>query len=82
MSLTLAQIFEQASAQADQPLVGYVFDSPIHYIVLKQQDNKLSFEFFQEIHVVLDKIEATTGPGVVVTIGVGKRHFSTGFDMT
>jgi len=30
---------------------------------------------------ILDKIEATKGPGVMVTIGTGERHFSSGFDL-
>ena len=30
---------------------------------------------------VLDQIEKTDGPGVLVTIGTGERHFSTGFDL-
>ena len=62
-------------------MVGYVFDAPIHYIVLKRADNKLSMPFMREFISVIDEIEATEGAGVVVTIGVGERHFSTGFDM-
>lgn len=49
--------------------------------MLKRKDNKLNLEFFAELTAVLDKIEATKGPGVVVTIGTGNKHFSTGFDM-
>ena len=62
-------------------MVGYVFDSPIHYIVLKRDDNKFTIPFIKEFIAVLDEIEATKGAGVVVTIGVGDRHFSTGYDM-
>lgn len=35
----------------------------------------------KEFIAVIDEIEATEGPGVVVTIGIGNRHFSTGYDM-
>ena len=38
----------------------------------------------EKIEVLLDiydKIEATEGPGVVVTIGTGTNFFSTGFDL-
>ena len=35
----------------------------------------------RNFRAILDKIEASEGPGVVVTIGTGKKHFSTGFDM-
>ena len=62
-------------------MVGYVFDAPIHYVVLKRDDNQLTIPFFNELISVLDQIENTEGPGVLVTIGTGDRHFSTGFDM-
>lgn len=29
----------------------------------------------------MDQIEATEGPGILVTIGVGAKRFSTGFDL-
>ena len=30
---------------------------------------------------ILDEIEATEGPGILVCLGVGAKHFSTGFDL-
>ena len=81
MSLTIAQLFEKAEAQTESDLTAYVWVAPIHYIVLKQEDNTLTMEFMQEYLDILDKIEATTGPGVVVTIGMGEKSFSTGFDL-
>ena len=79
--MDITEVIAQAKSQTERPMVGYVFDAPIHYVVLKRDDNKLTIPFMTEYMRVLDEIEATTGPGVVVTIGVGDRHFSTGFDM-
>jgi len=62
--------------------MGYVFDAPIHYIVLNEDDNKLTISWINRYIGILDQIESSeAGPGVVITIGSGKRHFSTGFDM-
>jgi len=77
MTLTLAQVFEKAGTSD----IGYVFDAPFHYIVLTRADNTLDMDHIEQYLAVLDQIEATTGPGVLVTIGTGKRHFSTGFDL-
>ena len=61
--------------------MGYVFDAPIHYIVLNEDDNQITISFIRKFIAILDQIESSEeGPGVVVTIGTGK-HFSTGFDM-
>jgi len=43
--LNLAEVFEQARQQSERPMVGYVFDAPVHYIVLKRDDNKLTIPF-------------------------------------
>ena len=61
--------------------MAHVYDAPIHYIVLIQDDNTVTIPWMEEYMALLDKIEATTGPGILVTIGVGKKHFSTGFDL-
>ena len=81
MSLTITQLFEKADAQEESDLIAYIWDKPIHYIVLKREDNTLTLEFLHEFIATLDKIEATKGAGVVVTIGTGKKSFSTGFDL-
>ena len=81
MSLTIAQLFEKADAMTESDLIAYIWDKPIHYIVLKRDDNTLTLDFLKEFIATLDKIEATEGPGVVVTIGMGERTFSAGFDL-
>ena len=43
--------------------------------------NKELTDWIKEYVAILDKIEATKGPGVVVTVSSSKKHFSTGFDM-
>lgn len=75
MSLNLSEVFAKVDTN-----IGYVFDDPIHYIVLNEDDNKLTMPWIAKYIAILDKIEATEGSGAVVTIGTG-RHFSTGFDM-
>ena len=58
-----------------------MFDDPIHYVVFTRPDNTWNLEVIEKYMAVLDEIESTEGPGVMVTIGAGKRHFSTGFDL-
>ena len=48
---------------------------------MTRKDNTLNLERVKKYLSIMDKIEATTGPGVLVTIGTGNRHFSTGFDL-
>ena len=81
-SAHLTRIFEQALSQKNSSSAAYIYDAPIHYIVLTKEDNQVDLAFIKRYTEILDEIEATEGPGVVLTIGVGKRHFSTGFDMT
>lgn len=79
MSLTLEQVFDRVRKQED-PTLGYVYDAPIHYIVLNNNQNTITMPWTKKFIEIIDKVEATTGPGCVVTIGTGK-HFSTGFDI-
>ena len=79
MNLNLEEVFAKVRAQED-PVLGYVYDAPIHYIVLNNNDNTVTMPWITKFIAIIDKIEATTGPGCVVTIGTGK-HFSTGFDI-
>lgn len=81
MSLSIEEVFARAKEDTISANISYVFDAPIHYIVLKRSDNTISMPWMEEFHAVLDRIEASKGPGVVVTIGTGKKNFSTGFDM-
>ena len=77
MSLTLAQVIEQAGSQE----VAYVADEPIHYLVLNRPDNTFTSDRLRKIDALLDQIEATEGPGILVTVGTGPKHFSTGYDL-
>ena len=61
--------------------IGYVYDAPVHYIVLNSFEPTFTLERVEKYLSILDKIEASSGPGVMVTVGSGKRHFSTGFDL-
>ena len=61
--------------------ISYVFAAPFHFIVLTRKDNTWDNEMIDRYVAVLDEIEATKGPGVLVTIGTGDKHFSTGFDL-
>lgn len=79
MSLTLEQVFAKVPKGEE---IGYVFDAPVHYIVLTRHDNTFNMNFVEKYLAILDKIEASKGPGIMVTIGTGARHFSTGFDLS
>lgn len=76
-SLSLAQVFEKAGSAN----ISYVYEAPIHYIVLNRKDNTFDGNFLRAYDAILDQIEATKGPGILVTIGTGKKLFSTGFDL-
>lgn len=76
MSLTIAQVVAKATEE-----ISYVHDAPFHYIVLTRKDNTWDNQRIARYIEVLDQIEATKGPGVLVTIGSGPKHFSSGFDL-
>ncbi len=80
MSLSLQEVFAKVNAQAD-PRFGYVFDEPIHYVVLNNGDNTFDMELIEKVEKLYETIEKTTGPGVLVTIGTGTKYFSTGFNL-
>ena len=61
--------------------IGYVFDAPFHYVVFTRKDNTWTLERINAYLDILDKIEASSGPGVMVSIGTGEKHFSSGFDL-
>ena len=67
--------------QAGNVPFAYVCDEPVHYVVLTRKDNVFNTELVKTYLALLDKIEATEGPGVMVTIGTGSKIFSTGFDL-
>lgn len=81
MTLSLQEVFAKVNAQEDTS-IGYVFDAPIHYIVLNREDNSFDTKKIQRFHAFLDQIEGSkAAPGILVTIGTGNRHFSLGFDL-
>ena len=77
MPLTIDQVVAKA-AKND---MTYVADGPIHYVVFTRQDNTWNNDRITQYLAILDKIEESTGPGVMVSIGTGKKHFSSGFDL-
>ena len=56
MSLTLEQVFAKVTKGED---IGYVFDAPVHYIVLTRHDNTFNMNFIEKYLAILDKIEAS-----------------------
>ena len=78
MPLSLEEVFKKAGKEE----IAYVYDAPIHYVVLTRFDNTWTIERATNYCKVLDQIEASEGPGVMVTVGTGPRHFSTGFDLS
>ena len=53
MTLSLAEVFAKVDGQED-PSMGYVFSSPIHYIVLNEDDNKLTISWINKFINILD----------------------------
>ena len=80
MSLSLKEVYEKVNAQAD-PKVGYVFDNPIHYVVLNNGDGTIDMDIIDKFNKIYTQIEQTKGPGVVVTIGSGPKIFGAGFSL-
>lgn len=76
MSLKLDQVVALATEE-----ISYIHDAPFHYIVMTRKDNTWNNKRIARYIELLDQIEATKGPGVLVTIGTGPKHFSTGFDL-
>ena len=70
------------TAKAGKEPICYIYDAPVHYIVLNRPDNLFDYENIVKYMDLLDEIEATTGPGILVTFGTGNKHFSTGFDLS
>ena len=50
MSKSLAEIFALAPAEE----IGYVFDAPIHYIVLNRKDNSWTLDRVNRYLAILD----------------------------
>ena len=78
MPLSLNQVIDQVDKKEE---IGYVFDAPFHYVVFTRKDNTWNLDRINAYLALLDKIEASSGPGVMVSIGIGPKHFSSGFDL-
>ena len=61
--------------------MGLVEDDTIFYLVLNNGNNMFNDVSIKKWHKMLDRIESTKGPAVLVTIATGDRIFSTGFDL-
>ena len=68
------------NTQAD-PRLGYVYDAPIHYVVMNNGENTWDMDSIERLENVYKEIEQTTGSGVVVTIGTHPKTFATGFNL-
>ena len=78
--MSLQEVF--AKAEPEQ-LASLVHDpaTSIYYLVLQREDNTFNYELIKRLHELLDQLEKTSGAACLVTIGVGPRFFSTGFDL-
>ena len=61
--------------------MGYVYDKPIHYIVLNDGENTFDMKKLEQLIALYDKVEHSKEPGVCVTIGTHEKFFSTGFSL-
>ena len=73
--------FNMLLAQTGDDELGYCYDAPIHYVVLNRKDNTWDTPRVDRYIALLDEIESHKGPGVMVTLGTGRKHFSSGFDL-
>ena len=80
MSLSLKEVFDKVNA-SPEPSIGYVYDEPIHYVVMNNEGGTISMEEIDKLKKIYADIEMTKGPGVVVMIGTGTRIFGTGFNL-
>ena len=74
--LTLNEVFKKAGDEN----VALVIDGPIHYMVLNTKLNIMSLQVVEKIISIIDKVEATEGEAVFVTINSGSKVFSAGFN--
>ena len=61
--------------------MGHVFDAPIHYVVLNDEENAFDADKLDKLINLYEKVESSTGPGVLVTISTSEKFFSTGFNL-
>lgn len=81
MPLKIEEVIAKVNAQKD-PSLGLVKDGPIYYLVLNKEDYLFNKESIIKLEEALTQLEnAEEGPACLVTIGAGKKKFSTGFDL-
>ena len=76
MSLKIKEVFAKASDQQ----IAHIVDGPIHYMVLNTPFNMIDMEFIKTCNKIIDTVEASQGPAILVTIGSGKC-FCSGFNL-
>ena len=57
MSLTLSEVYAKVDAQPDSKLVGYVFDDPIHYVVLNKPGDDIDLDMVKRLREVYDLVD-------------------------
>ena len=53
MSLSLEEVYAKVNAQSD-PKMGYVYDEPIHYVVLNNGENKFGLDEMDRLEKIYD----------------------------
>ena len=82
MSLTLSEVYAKVDAQPDSKLVGYVFDDPIHYVVLNKQGDDIDLDMVKRLNEVYDLVDKSQDKGILVTIGrKDTKIFNQGFNL-
>lgn len=61
-------------------MVTLASDGPVWNLDLGADENRFSLDWLTAVEAALDDLEATTGPAVLVTTGVGK-YYSYGLDL-
>jgi enoyl-CoA hydratase/carnithine racemase len=74
--LTLDQVFSLAGTQP----VALVVDGPIYYMIFNSKLNIITVEAMWKMNEILDTIEQSKGPAVLVTMSSSKV-FCAGFDL-
>ena len=77
MPLTTEQVFTKAGKEQ----IALVRDGLIFYMVLNTKLNMIDMNFINRMNQVLDEIESSDGPGVLVTIASGPTVFCSGFNL-
>ena len=76
--MNISQVIAKATKEVD-----LVKDGNIYYLLLNQGDVDFTFtdKIIIQINAILDEVEKSTGPAVLVTVSAAKKRFSTGFNL-